>query len=157
MSSWVIWVVLAVILLGVEATTTAFVAGYFGVAAAITVVLALAGLPVLIQVLAFAALSVGGIALTRPTLKRMVGATPLLRTGVDAMRGRRGVVVSAIGALDDGQVKIGGEVWAARNYFDGEAIPLGTRVEVVEVKGVTALVLPAPAHDELPLGEGSHD
>ena len=149
MSAWILWVVVGVILLGVEATTTAFVAVYFGIAALATAVLAALGLPAVIQVLAFAGISAGGMALTRPALKRLAGTTPRLRTGVDAMRGRRGVVTTAIGELDSGQVRIGSETWTARNYFDGEAIAAGTRVEVVQVKGVTALVIPAPAPDEI--------
>jgi membrane protein implicated in regulation of membrane protease activity len=46
-------------------------------------------------------------------------------------------------------VKIGGEIWRARSYFDNEPIPAGTRVEVVKVQGVTALVIPAPGRNEL--------
>lgn len=149
MSAWILWVVIGVILLGVEATTTAFVAVYFGLAALVTAALAALGLPAVVQVLAFAALSAGGMALTRPALKRLAGTTPRLRTGVDAMRGRRGVVTTAIGELDAGQVRIGSETWTARNYFDGEAIAAGTRVEVVQVQGVTALVIPAPGPDEI--------
>ena len=149
MSAWILWVVVGVILLGIEATTTAFVAVYFGIAALATAVLAALGLPAVVQVLAFAAVSAGGMAATRPALKRLAGTTPRLRTGVDAMRGRRGVVTAAIGELDAGQVRIGAETWTARNYFDGEAIATGTRVEVVQVKGVTALVIPAPAPDEI--------
>ena len=150
MSTWLLWVLAAVALFVIEATTTAFVAAYFGAAAALTAVLAAAGLPLLVQLLAFVALSVGGILLTRPALVRLTRSAPTMRTGVDAMRGRRGIVVKPIAELEPGQVKVNGEVWTARSYFDGEAIATGTRVEVVEVKGVTALVLPAPSPSEIP-------
>ena len=55
-----IWVIIAVALLIAEATTTAFVAIYFGIAAAIAAVLALIGLPVLVQLIASAASPPGG-------------------------------------------------------------------------------------------------
>jgi membrane protein implicated in regulation of membrane protease activity len=39
-------------------------------------------------------------------------------------------------------VKIDGEVWTARSYADDEVIDVGQRVEVVEIRGATALVMP---------------
>ncbi|MGN6377541.1 MAG: NfeD family protein [Gaiellales bacterium] len=150
MNTWVIWLIAAVVLLAVEATTTAFVAIYFGLAAAATAILAVLGLPLAIQVVAFAALSVGGMVMTRPALRHLATRAPAIRTGVDAMRGRRGIVVKPIAELDPGQVKVDGEIWTARCYFEGEQIAEGTRVEVVEVRGVTALVVPSPSPYEIP-------
>ena len=46
-------------------------------------------------------------------------------------------------------MRIDGETWTARSYFDGEEIAAGTRVEVVEVKGVTALVIASPSPQEI--------
>jgi membrane protein implicated in regulation of membrane protease activity len=40
-----------------------------------------------------------------------------------------------------GCVRIGGEVWTARSYDDDEVIDAGERVEVVEIRGATALVM----------------
>ena len=39
-------------------------------------------------------------------------------------------------------MKIGGEVWTARSYDEEQVIPAGERVEVVEIRGATALVMP---------------
>ena len=41
-----------------------------------------------------------------------------------------------------GTVKIGGEVWTARAYDENEVILAGEQVEVVEIRGATALVMP---------------
>jgi membrane protein implicated in regulation of membrane protease activity len=115
------------------------------VSAAIVAVLALLGIPVAFQIIAFGLLGVGTLVLTRPALLRIAGSdTPAVPSGVDAMRGRIGVVTTAIGELEPGQVKLGGETWSARSYFEHEPIALGTRIEVVEIKGVTALVIAAP-------------
>jgi membrane protein implicated in regulation of membrane protease activity len=145
MEAWVIWVVIAVVLLIAEATTSAFVAIYFGLAAIAAAAVAAAGLGVPVQLLAFAALSIGSLTLTRPALKRAVGQSHGIRTGVDAMQGRIGVVTRAIAELEPGQVKVGGETWTARCFYDEEPIAIGSRVEVVRVEGVTALVIPAPS------------
>jgi membrane protein implicated in regulation of membrane protease activity len=150
MEAWVIWVVVAVVLLIAEATTSAFVAVYFGLAAIAAAAIAAAGLDAAVQLLAFAALSVGSLMLTRPALKRAAGRTAAIRTGVDAMAGRIGVVTLPIGALEPGQVKIGGETWTARCFYDEEPIEAGSRVEVVKIEGVTALVVPAPSGREEP-------
>ena len=148
MEPWVIWVVAAVVLVIAEATTTAFVAIYFGFAALVTALAAAAGLPVALQLVVFGVVSVASMAFTRPALRRAFGRTAGIRTGVDAMQGRIGVVVRPIAELDPGQVKIGGETWTARSFYDGESIPEGARIEVVRVEGVTALVVPAPSpHD----------
>ena len=105
------------------------------------------------QLIAFAALSVGSLTLTRPALKRAIGSTTLHRTGVDAMQGRIGVVTRAIGELEPGLVKIGGETWTARSFYDEEPIAEGSRVEVIKIEGVTALVVPAPSPRDDPTPE----
>jgi membrane protein implicated in regulation of membrane protease activity len=144
-SDWIAWAVLCVVLVVLEATTTAFVALYFAVAALATAVLAAIGLAFGLQLAAFGLIAIGGLLLTRPALMRAARRGPELRTGVDAMRGQHGLVTKAIADFDPGLVKVGGELWTARSYFEGEEIPEGARVEVVEVKGVTALVIPAPS------------
>ena len=62
--------------------------------------------------------------------------------------GGKGAVVYMRGAAgagadndrDTGTVKLSGEIWTARSYLDNTPIPAGTRVEVVEIRGATALV-----------------
>jgi membrane protein implicated in regulation of membrane protease activity len=39
-------------------------------------------------------------------------------------------------------VKIGGEVWTARSFDDDRVIEPGEEVDVVEIRGATALVMP---------------
>ena len=41
-----------------------------------------------------------------------------------------------------GTVRIGGEVWTARSYDEDQVIAAGEEVEVVEIRGATALVMP---------------
>jgi len=81
--SWAIWIVIAVAMLAIEATTGSFFTIYFGVAAALTALLAVAGLPAAVQIIAFGLLGVGGLVLTRPALKHR-GAG--LRPGQDRRR-----------------------------------------------------------------------
>ena len=56
--------------------------------------------------------------------------------------GRRAVVLERIANHEGvGCVKIDGEVWTARSYDEDEVINAGERVEVVEIRGATALVM----------------
>jgi len=43
-------------------------------------------------------------------------------------------------ALSRDCVRIGGEIWSARAYVPEQVIPVGTVVDVFEIRGATALV-----------------
>ena len=99
------------------------------------------GGPVALQALAFAVVSVLGLAAARPALKRHLQQrggdnTPI---GVEALEGSEATVVEQV-TSGAGMVKIGGELWTARAYDATQVIDAGARVRVVEVKGATALV-----------------
>ena len=66
-----------------------------------------------------------------------------IRTGIEAIIGSKATVVSTVDA-DGGQVKIGGEVWSAVSLDGHRALPPGTSVTVVEVRGATAVVIWGP-------------
>ncbi|HEU0316025.1 MAG TPA: NfeD family protein, partial [Solirubrobacteraceae bacterium] len=65
-----------------------------------------------------------------------------IRTGTAALVGQPAIVVERIvNGEGVGCVKIGGEVWTARSYEEDGVIEAGRRVEVVEIRGATALVM----------------
>jgi len=99
---------------------------------------ALTGNP-FIDVAVFAVVSVGMLALVRPTLKRRFLSGPDIKTNTEALIGARAIVVSTVDG-DVGQVKLAGDVWSARTMTDGEPIAPGTSVTVVEISGATAVV-----------------
>jgi membrane protein implicated in regulation of membrane protease activity len=140
---WLIWLLVGVGLLVAEAFTLAFVAVYFGVAALVAALIAGVGAPVWLQVIVFCAVSLLGLASTRRLATRVFRG-PVVRTNVHSLAGRRGIVTKAI-SVDEGkgQVRIGTDYWSAKPYFeDAPVIPEGTRVEVLKVEGVTAVVMP---------------
>jgi membrane protein implicated in regulation of membrane protease activity len=64
-----------------------------------------------------------------------------IRTGTAALVGKHAIVLERIENTEGvGCVKIDGEVWTARALHGDEVIERGTRVEVVDIKGATALV-----------------
>jgi membrane protein implicated in regulation of membrane protease activity len=79
----------------------------------------------------------------RPVARRHRRLPPAIRTGAAALVGRRAMVLERIANEEGvGCVRIdGGEVWTARSYDEDEVIAAGERVEVVEIRGATALVM----------------
>ena len=78
-----------------------------------------------------------------PVVVRHRRSLPSLRTGTAALVGQHALVVERIANREGvGTVKIGGEVWTARSYDENQVIEPGEQVEVVEIRGATALVMP---------------
>ncbi|MFI5954742.1 NfeD family protein [Cryptosporangium sp. NPDC051539] len=103
-----------------------------------------AGAPLLIQALVFALVSVGSLAAVRPLAKRRLEiARDPVKHGIDAVRGSDALVLQQVDE-HHGLVKIGGEQWTARAYDSTQVIEPGQTVQVVEVKGATALVWRVP-------------
>jgi membrane protein implicated in regulation of membrane protease activity len=139
MAAWLIWVLIAVGLALGEVLTLGFLLGPIAVAAGIAALVALAGAGVAVQVIVFIAGSIASIAVLRPIAARHLRTPAQLRTGTAALVGARATVIERV---DDagGQVKIGGETWSARCFFEGNVIEPGARVEVAKIEGATALV-----------------
>ncbi|HEV7162649.1 MAG TPA: NfeD family protein [Solirubrobacteraceae bacterium] len=115
----------------------------FALGAALAAVVSLLGVGALLTVLVFVLASVIVVGTLRPVARRHRRLPPAIRTGAAALVGRRAMVLERI-ANDEGVgcVRIeGGEVWTARSYDEDEVIDVGERVEVVEIRGATALVM----------------
>jgi len=105
--------------------------------------LALVGAGGLVSSIAFIAAAAAVLLLLRPIAMRHRRLAPSIRTGAAALVGQNALVVERIANREAvGTVKIGGEVWTARSFDDDRVIEAGERVEVVEIRGATALVLP---------------
>ena len=141
MPAWAVWVLLAVAFAGVELFTPGlFIAALLVVPAVAAGLLAALGASAVVQLLVFVVGSAAAVLFVRPIARSHIRMPPQLRTGAAALVGARATVLERV---DDtsGRVRIGGEEWSARAYLDGQVIEPGTRVEVVEIKGATALVL----------------
>lgn len=140
MDLWAIFIVLAVIFAVGEIATTSFFLGPFAISAALAAVADAAGAGVVASWTIFV---IGGALLltfVRPIARRHLYTPPQIRTGTAALQGASGVVLERI--VNDqgvGTVRINGEVWTARSY-DEQPIEAGAKVQVVEIRGATALV-----------------
>jgi membrane protein implicated in regulation of membrane protease activity len=141
MPAWVLWViVLGATGIG-EMLTTGFFLAPFAIGAALAAIVELAGAPDLAAWIVFVFASVATLGVVRPIALRHMHVPAAIRTGAAALVGKRAIVLERI-ANDEGVgcVKIDGEVWTARSLDDDVVIDPGTVVEVVQIKGATALV-----------------
>ena len=146
----IIWLVLMVICLVVEALTVSMVTLWFAAGAVVALLLSLLHLQVWVQVVLFFVVSGVLLACLRPMVRRHV-APKIVPTNVDAIVGTRGIVTAEIdNVCAAGQVKVNGMEWSARSTT-GEIIPEGTLIRVERIEGVKAFVTPVKVH--APIGE----
>ncbi|MCJ0872717.1 NfeD family protein [Streptomyces sp. AP-93] len=141
MDPWLMWLIAALLLGVAEIFTLTAALGLLGGAAMITAATAALGLPVPWQFLVFAVVATAGVLFVRPVALRRLTSPQSERFGVEALVGGAAYVTSEVTGLG-GRVRIGGEEWTARAYDDRLVIPPGTTVDVIEIKGSTALVYP---------------
>jgi len=141
MDAWVIWILIAVAFAIGEMLTTTFVLAPFSVGALVAALVAAIGVGAVGSWATFIVVSLLMLWVVRPIARSHLRTPAQLRTGTAALIGRRAIVLERI-ANDEGVgcVKIDGEVWTARAYEEDRVIEAGTAVEVVEIRGATALV-----------------
>jgi membrane protein implicated in regulation of membrane protease activity len=147
-NAWAIWLSLALLLAVAEILSLDLVLIMLATGA-----LAGAGVAALapdlwwLQIAVALGVSVGMLALLRPTLLAKVRSMPGYRSSTAKMVGSTGYATSEI-SRSGGEIKVDGQSWSARPYDGQTVIASGTEVEVYEVDGAIAVVY--PKHDVLP-------
>lgn len=144
MSVALVWLIAALVALGIEILTVDLVFGLIAVGAGSAALAAALGAPVWLQAIIGVGVSVVGIAVVRPiALRHLRRGARHTRTGVDALPGTRGESTEEITARD-GRIRLRGEIWSARLDVDvtSEPVPAGVDVVVTRIDGATALVYP---------------
>jgi membrane protein implicated in regulation of membrane protease activity len=134
MSAW-LWLLVAVVFLVIEITNLAFFAFFVAAGAAAAALASAAGGSSPVQVVVFAAVAIGGLALLRRLLIATFGHRRggVLKSGVAGLVGQQATVVERIDSLPGvGVVHARGEDWPAITYDDQPCEP-GQVVEVVDI------------------------
>lgn len=141
MASWALWVIAAVLLAVGESVTMGFYLAPFAVGALAAAVAAAAGAGGGVSWILFFAVSLLMLWVVRPIARSHRRTPARLRTGTAALVGKPAVVLERIANHEAvGCVRIDSEVWTARAYDEDEVFEPGARVEVVDIRGATALV-----------------
>ena len=136
------WVILAAAFGVGEMLTTSLFLGPFAVGAVVAAIVDAVGAGAAASWVVFFVVSLLTLAVLRPIARSHRRMPPQIRTGTAALIGKHAIVLERI-ENDEGVgcVKIDGEVWTARALHDDQVIERRTRVEVVDIKGATALVI----------------
>lgn len=141
----VVWALVGLACLVVEALTVQIVMAYFGVGALAAAAASALGAPPAGELAVFAVVSLTLLVFTRRVIVDLLQDRQLSPPAPHALVGRGAVVTIPISSAEGtGQIRVGGEFWTARLESGGEAVPLpvGAPVEVADVTGVTAWVRP---------------
>jgi membrane protein implicated in regulation of membrane protease activity len=139
MNEWVWWLLLALVLLGLEVVSLDLLFASAAIGALAGSLASAAGVPLLGQVVIAVAVALVTLFGLRPFALRFLHRGETVTTNVDALVGVGAVVLERVDARD-GRVKVGGEVWSARSLHSDTSFDPGTDLTVVRIDGATAIV-----------------
>lgn len=142
MPAWVLWLIVLVLAMAAELTTVNMTTIWFASGALVALVLAMFGIDTTIQIIAFIAVSLLGIALfvfiVKPRLSKRLASDRA--TNADRIIGKEGLVTLAIDPVKgSGQIMVIGQHWSARSAH-GTAIAAGEKIKVLGFESVYAIV-----------------
>lgn len=139
MDVWTWWLILAGFCFILEIATEGFLVCWFGFGALCAMGISFFTDNLIIQLATFALVSTILILTTRKLTKK---AEPKnVATNVYTIIGKKATVSVAIdNAKSQGQIKIDGDIWSAKNEDEDEIIPENAKVEILSIEGVKAIV-----------------
>ena len=140
--AWYLWLILAGVFLIAEIFTAGFLIFWLSVGSLFAMIVSFFTTNLIIQTTVFVISSTILIFATKPFVKKFATNRNTIKTNVYSIENKVGIVTKDINPIEAvGQVKIDGETWSAISY-DNKVIPKGTKIKVLEIKGVKALVEP---------------
>lgn len=140
---WIVWLVALVIFLIIEAIGTDLVTVWFAAGALVALIVSfIPEVPWWVEVIVFFVLSITCLLALRPLARKYLRGK-IVQSNADALIGRKGMLLEAIGPLQRGTVQLGDVKWTAVGLEDKDKIEAGTIVEIVAISGNKLLVRPA--------------
>lgn len=138
MSITLMWTVVLLISVIIEAITIDLVSIWFGVGAVAALICEALGLSQVLQVVIFTIVSVTCIIISRPLAKKYLRGNTI-KTNLDRVIGKHCLVTETITADTKGEVKVMGTLWSAVS-LDNIKIEAGQYAEVVSIEGAHVIV-----------------
>lgn len=132
MSMTLMWLVIFLILITIEATTVNLVSVWFAIGALVSTFVSLAIDDTMIQLIVFVLVSTISLLLTKKFVNK-IKDREVSPTNLDRIIGSTGIVTEDIKPYDIGEVKVDGKRWSA---ISKEEIKSGSKVEILAIDGV---------------------
>ncbi|MGL5978524.1 MAG: NfeD family protein [Erysipelotrichaceae bacterium] len=137
MDMYLIWLVLTIVFVVIEAITVQLATIWFAIGALVATVLAVFEVSIFWQITAFILVSAITLALSKPIKKRFLDQK-IISTNAQAMVGSEVIALQDFDPLvNEGRVISGSMDWAARSE---EAVLKGDRLFVARIEGATLIV-----------------
>lgn len=137
----VFWLAATIVFVVVEGLTMGLTTIWFAGGAVIALAASLLGAGIAVQVVLFFVVSVVLLVSTRKLFVKKL-QTGAEKTNVDALIGKEAVVISAIKPFEPGIIKLSGQEWTAVSENSEDSLAEGSKVKVIGIEGVKAVVAP---------------
>mgnify|MGYP000769145305 CR=1 FL=1 len=146
MELWLIWIIIAVVLIIVEVLTQMLWALCLGAGAILAMAASLLGVDLVWQIVIMAVAALGFYLVAFPWFRKIHNARTAhtARTGMDALLGRRAIVTETVRPGSLGRARIDGDNWQAVSA-DASPIDVGTKVRVT---GYDSIILTVEREEE---------
>ncbi len=136
----IFWLILLIVLVGIEMGTMGLTTIWFAGGALIAIVAALFHAPMIVQIVLFFLVALALLIFTRPVAVRYFNRERT-KTNVESIVGKQAIVTEEIDNLRAvGKVTVSGQEWSARNAEGSKTIETGKVVTVAAVSGVKLMV-----------------
>ncbi len=134
-----VWLVILVLLLGIELATMGLTTIWFAVGALVAIIVAMCGGPVWLQCVLFFVVSLLTLIFTRPIAMKIYNQD-IVKTNADGVVGKTAKVTEDIDNMaPSGTVYVAGKEWTARSK-DGSIIKKDSLVTIDKIEGVKLIV-----------------
>ena len=131
------WLVIFIIFIVVEILTSNFITIWFGIGAIGAFIATYFTSDVMVQFFVFTAITIISLILTRPFVRKITKGHDHVKTNLDSVVGRTGIVDTKITSHSLGRVIVLGKDWSAKS---DETIEVGSEVEILAIEGVKLIV-----------------
>lgn len=140
MNYTIFWLVALVPFILIEIATMGLTTIWFAGGALVAVIASALGLPLVVQIVLFFAVSFVLLYFTRPMAVKYFNKDRV-KTNAESLVGRQAIVISEIDNLQGiGQVTVGGMEWSARTAEAGVRLDVGSVVNIIAINGVKLIV-----------------
>lgn len=136
----IIWLILLVLSIGIEAATLGLASIWFAGGALVALIASAFHVPLAVQIILFFGVSILLLILTRPIAVKYFNKNRE-KTNAESLVGKQAIVTGAIDNIQGtGQVVVAGQEWTARCEEENGRLPEGTVVSIVAIRGVKLIV-----------------